>query len=114
MQLEYHEDDPGLLIIKSTGGLDESLAMKLVRDLYALIDKGLTKTVVDCSQMDYISSLDLGVLARVRSRIAMKGGDLKLCGVKGMVQEVLKITRMDRVFDIHPDLESARRAFETQ
>lgn len=111
MESYYDPNDDGLLIIVSKGGLDDSLAMQTVRDLYERIDKGLTRIIVDCSGMDYISSLDLSVLARVRSRIAAKGGDLKLCGVKSMVAQVLNVTRLDKLFEVYPDLQSARMAF---
>ncbi len=112
MESHYHDTDSDLLIITSKGGLDDSLAMEFVRDLYERIDNGLRKIIVDCSDMDYISSLDLSVLARVRSRISGHGGDLKICSAKGMVREVLRVTSLDRLFELHPDLESARQAFD--
>ena len=111
MRTHYDETDKDLLVIESEGQLDETLAMDFIRDLYERIEKGLRKIIVDCSSMDFISSLDLSVLARLRSKVVMKGGELKFCGVSGRVGEVLRITAMDKLFEIHPDLESARRAF---
>ena len=112
MESHYHDTDSDLLIITSKGGLDDSLAMAFVRDLYERIDNGLRKIIVDCSDMDYISSLDLSVLARVRSRITAKGGDLRICAAKGTVREVLRVTNLDKLFDLHSDLAGARQAFE--
>ena len=112
MDSYYHDTESELLIIKSKGGLDDSLAMAFVHDLYERIDNGLRKIIVDCSDMDYISSLDLSVLARVRSRITAKGGDLKICSAEGTVREVLRVTNLDKLFDLHSDLESARQTFE--
>lgn len=110
MRTHYDESDKELLIIESEGKLDETLAMDFIRDLYERIEKGLRKIIVDCSSMEFISSLDLSVLARLRSKVVTKGGELKFCGVSGRVAEVLRITAMDKLFEIHPDLESARRA----
>ena len=112
MESHYHDTDSDLLIITSKGGLDDSLAMAFVRDLYDRIDNGLRKIIVDCSDMDYISSLDLSVLARVRSRITDKGGNLRICSAEGMVREVLRVTNLDKLFDLHSDLAGARQAFE--
>lgn len=111
MRTHYDETDKDLLVIESEGQLDETLAMAFIRDLYERIDKGLRKIIVDCSSMEFISSLDLSVLARLRSKVVMQGGELKFCGVSGRVGEVLRITAMDKLFEIHPDLESALRAF---
>ena len=113
MKFHDHETDSDVLILEGEGGLDESMAIQLVHELYGRIDKGLLKIILDCSQMDFISSLDVGLLARVHTRLAMKGGDLKLCSAKGMIPEVLRVTGMNKVFDVHPDLQSALASFRS-
>ncbi len=111
MDSHYHPADPDLLIITSSGGLSDSLAVQFIHEIQQRIVEGLRKIIIDCSAMDFISSLDLSVLARIRSKIAVQGGDVKLCGVHGMVAEILQITRLEQIFEIHPDVETARAAF---
>ncbi len=111
MRCHYHDTASDVLIIEAEGGLDESMALHFVNDLKERIDQGLAKVVCDCSRMDFISSLDLGLLVRMRSKVLEHGGDLKLCSVRDMVHKVLDATSMQKIFDIQPDLESALSAF---
>ena len=98
-------------MIKADGGLNARTAEGFVEDLEKLVDAGLRKIIVDCSELDYISSFGLGVLIRLHSRLARHGGNVKIASVKGMIVEVMRLTRLNKLFEIYPDVSRARLSF---
>lgn len=107
MEFYYNETDKDVLIISADGGLNSDNADKFVNELTALIDAGQTKIVVDCSRLNNITSYGLGVLVRLHSKLSKKGGDVKLACVKGLIEQVFKVTHLNKIFEIYPDVSRA-------
>ena len=111
MEIYYDDVDSEVLVIKADGGLNAGTAEDFVEDLEKLVDAGLRKIIVDCSGLDYISSFGLGVLVRLHSRLARQGGNVKIASVKGIIVEVMRLTKLTTLFEIYPDVSRARLAF---
>jgi anti-sigma B factor antagonist len=85
--------------------MDENEELK---DTFAgFIDEGAKKIVLDLSETSFISSIIIASLVFMLKRAKEAGGDLVISGVQGKVEEVLKITNLDKVFEIFPDNKSA-------
>ena len=113
MEFRYDEIEGDVLIITADGGLNRDTAERFVQDIETLVDTGLRQIIVDCSQLTYISSYGLGVLVRLHKRMNTHGGDVKIASVRGVLSQALQATRLDRLFDIYPDVNRARLAFRT-
>ncbi len=111
MEFYAHEIDNDVMILTADGGLNSDTADDLVSAMEKLVDAGLTKLIVDCGQLTFISSYGLGVLMRLHRHIKTRGGDVKLCGVRGIISQVLQVTKLDGVFQLYPDVNRARLAF---
>ncbi len=111
MEFYAHEIDKDVMILTADGGLNSDTAEDLVSAMEKLVDAGLTKLIVDCGQLTFISSYGLGVLMRLHKRMKTRGGDVKLCGVRGVIAQVLQLTKLDSVFQLYPDVDRARLAF---
>ncbi len=111
MEFYYDEVDGDILIIKADGGLNADTADQFGESIEKLVDAGLTQIIIDCTRLEYISSIGLSVLIRLHRRMRRHGGDVKIASIKGLVADVLSITRLDTVFDIYPDVNRARLAF---
>ena len=73
----------------------------IIRDeLLTEIDKGAVNINIDLAEVNYIDSTGLGVLVTVHKRTKEHDGRLVLTGITGMVAEILKRTRLDRVLTI--------------
>ena len=107
MEFFYSKMDQGILILNADGELNSDTAKEFIDELVSLIDSGETKIVVDCTHLDHISSYGLGVLVRLHSKLKKKGGDVKLASVKGVVEQVFKITQLNKIFEIYPDVSQA-------
>ena len=112
VELYYDDVDGDVLVIKADGGLNSETTDRFVSDIEKLVDAGLTKIIVDCSRLEYISSRGLGVLVRLHKRMKLNKGDVKIASVKSALLDVLRITRLERLLEIYPDVPRARLAFK--
>jgi len=112
MDFDFDELRKDVLVINVDGELNGETSGELIEQLQQLIDTGIKRIVVDCTLLEYISSSGLATLTRLHKRMAQAGGDVKICSVKGVVGDLFRLMRFDAIFDIHPNIESARDAFE--
>ena len=100
-----------MLVLAVDGGLNAQTSETFVHNIERLVDTGLTKLVIDFRKPTYVSSYGMGMLVRLRSRIRKRSGQVKICGVPGVVAQLLDLTRLNKLFEIYPDVDRARLAF---
>ena len=96
-----------ILAIVLAGTLDESTSHYLIDCVQEEVLEGCKKIILDCGRLDYISSMGLGSLVRVHSRMQKLGGDVKLAAVQGMVAQVIGIVGLNKIFQIYPTVSEA-------
>jgi anti-sigma B factor antagonist len=74
------------------------------QSLYRLVDaEDHRKIVLDFEKVQYLSSQAIGIVLTMNKKLAaLKNSKLVLCGVGPRLQELLKITRLDRLLTIKP------------
>ena len=75
-----------------------------------LRDVSSTTTIVDLSGVPYVDSAGLGVLVNSHVSHQKNGRRLILAGVPERVMSLLKMCRVDLLFEMLPDLDAARHA----
>jgi anti-sigma B factor antagonist len=83
-----------------TLGEGSNLLRDLVRERLA---KGRRKILLNMSTVNYVDSTGLGELVSAYRFIKGEGGELKLLGINKKVTDLLQITKLYTVFDIHND-----------
>ncbi len=111
MELFPVEVDDDVHVIRAEGGIDGRNADRFLDEVTALVDEGARRMVVDCSDLDIVSSTGLSALLRVHGRLRRRGGDVKIAGVRGGFAQVLQITALNRVFDLYEDVGRAKLSF---
>ncbi|APZ95521.1 STAS domain-containing protein [Fuerstiella marisgermanici] len=102
---------PEVLVVELSGKLDAETSDYLIQCIQTEIESGARKVVLDCSKLDYISSLGLGTLVRASHRVKKQDGAIALAGVQGMVAEVLAIAQLGRLLHMYPDVDAAATSF---
>jgi anti-sigma B factor antagonist len=102
----------GILTIRLKGDLDSASTSEFDQAIRTHLSAGHSKIIIDCQRMGYLSSLGIGSLVALQTRLRRKGGLVKLAAIQGPVMEVMKAVRLDKMFDIYGDLEFARKSFE--
>jgi anti-sigma B factor antagonist len=67
---------------------------------------------VDLSGVVYIDSSGLATLIEAMQRVQAYGGHLGLFGIRGNVENIFHIARLDQVFRIFPDKATALNALK--
>jgi anti-sigma B factor antagonist len=83
-----------------------------LRDLiHVSTGEGAKRFILNLAQVEYVDSYGVGELVRSYSVIRQTGGELKLACVNQKVLDVLEISRLNRIFEIHADEGAALQAF---
>jgi len=75
------------------------------------IHHGSHKILVDLAAVTYIDSSAIGELVNTHILLKKSGGQLKLAQLSPKVSEMMHVTQLDRVIEIHPDQSKALAAF---
>jgi len=81
-------------------------AKSFKEDVVALVDQGVSTLVIDFKDVSFLDSSGLGALVGVLKKVGNRG-ELAVCGLNRDVEQMFRICRMDRVFKIFPDAETA-------
>lgn len=65
------------------------------------------RLVIDFSSVQFLTSAALGLLIRISKKVREQRGRLALCSIQPKIYEVFKITQLDQVFQIFPDVRQA-------
>jgi len=68
--------------------------------LIGLLEEGIIHLTIDLSGLEYVDSSGLGVLISIHKRCLQKGGKMVITGLRGMVEELFRLTRLDLVFNV--------------
>jgi anti-sigma B factor antagonist len=111
MELSTREDGR-ITVVTVRGDLvigePEALLKKTVS---RLLEQGRVDLIVDLTDVGFLDSSGLGALVRALTTSQSEGGQTKLVGVGTQIRKLLEMTRLDSVFEIHPDLETALSSF---
>jgi anti-sigma B factor antagonist len=107
MEMTMTESGPGTAILKPVGRLNMASAPHFKEGVTVALDRGLTRIVVDLSEIDFMDSSGLGAIINGLKSTREQGGDLRLAAVSWQANLVLKLTNMDQVFGMHDDARSA-------
>lgn len=88
--------------------LEQSDIQDLQDSIMPLVDqKPSVNMVIDFANVRFLSSSVLGLLIRISKRIYETAGELRLSTIDPKINEIFKITRLDKVFQILPDIDAA-------
>lgn len=99
----------GVLRIALVGELDASGAINLDHVIKKAIEDEYYRIVVDCKQLDYISSAGLGVFISYLQDITNHNGKLVFYNMKDNVQNVFTLLGLQNVVTITGDLQEAKK-----
>jgi len=82
---------------------------ELIRDL---LSKGHNKLLLNLADVTYIDSSGIGELVSGFTAVSNQGGQLKLLHLTKKVHDLLQITKLLTVFDVHEDEAKAVASFD--
>lgn len=92
--------------------LDEQNIQIIGEQLFSLVDElNRKKLVLNFSNVEYLSSAALGKFITLNKKVKAAGGSLILCAIDPQIHEVFVITKLNKLFNIQKDEQTALQAF---
>jgi anti-sigma B factor antagonist len=76
-----------------------------------MVSKGQKKILLNLGEVSYIDSSGIGELVSAFTTVTNGGGQLKLLNLTKRVKDLLQITKLYTVFDVHDNEVTAIRSF---
>jgi anti-sigma B factor antagonist len=91
----------------------EELSIREIEDqLFALVKgHGSVKLLLDFKNVEHLSSAALGMLINLEKEVSQAKGRLMLSDINPQIYEVFKITRLNKMFEIHDTTAQALKRF---
>ena len=97
-------------VISVQGRIQQDDSIELEEALEDALNDEKFHIVVDLTEVKHICSTALGVLVSMKRRLRRNNGDIKIAVVEGDVKNLLQITMLDRVFELHDSQDMAVKA----
>jgi anti-sigma B factor antagonist len=103
----------GIIVLSMRGritlGSETEAFRSKIKDLTAA---GCPRLILDLGEITYIDSAGLSVLVAAYTSVRKQGGDVMLLRLPRGVHQLLQVTRLVTIFEIHNDVASALQAFQ--
>ncbi len=110
--LAKHTIKPGITVVEMKGSIHAGTdCRRLENEVDELIKGNIVRVIFDFSMITHIDSSAIGSLVRSYTLLKKAGGALRLCGVKGMLDGTLKLTKVDKLMQIFPTAPAAAENF---
>jgi len=112
MKFAKKQIEPGIVVLEMSGrflmGPD---CQQVDREVQAHISRSEKSFIFDLSAVEHMDSAAVGQIVKCYSSLKKSGGTLRLAGVKGMVDGVLKMMQVNKVIEIYPTAQEAATDF---
>ena len=106
MQFKIEKNDDFVSVQILENRLDAANAPELRTKVSDLISGGSQRIVLDISNVEFMDSSSLGAMVSILKMVG-GSGELIIAGANGIVLDLFKLTRMDKVFRMSSDAASA-------
>jgi len=76
-----------------------------------LLKENRKKVVLDLSKVSLVDSTGVGIVVMCLARLKRAGGELRIAGATGKVEEVFRLTNLDKVTPFYPTAAAATEKF---
>ncbi|MBO6237617.1 MAG: STAS domain-containing protein [Bacteroidales bacterium] len=88
------------MVCTLAGRLDTPASLQVSKDIQPLLDNADKEIVLDCTDLEYISSSGLRILLGIRKETARKGGKVILKHIREEIRQVFLMTGFYNLFEI--------------
>jgi anti-sigma B factor antagonist len=109
--VKVEDADPGLAVLVVGGEVDYEVSPQLKARLMKAIKAGTRRLVLDLTDVSFIDSTAIGVIAGAVERLdEMGGGSVAVVSTHEKVMQIFEITGLDNVLTVHSTREDALAA----
>lgn len=101
-----------IAVIYPKGHLDAHNVGKFEKEILKLLEGSVVNLVVNCKDLNYISSAGMGIIMGYLDEVREKGGDIKLCMLNERVYEIFDLVGFTDIYDFLDDEPAALKKFD--
>jgi anti-sigma B factor antagonist len=109
MQFRYGEVEGIWLVCTPEMDLDASNSDEFKKTAAPLV-QGRSRVVMDLSGIGFMDSAGLGAILSIFKKVRADGGQFRVFGLSEEVKALFELVRMQRLFEVYSDKESALAA----
>jgi anti-sigma B factor antagonist len=79
--------------------------------LAEILKENIRKIIFDLKEITMLDSTGVGIIVVSQAKIKKEGGELRIAGATGVVEEILKMTSVDKLVHVFPTVEEAAANF---
>ena len=112
LNIEKKQLAPDVVVLELTGKFTLGRESQRVQwQVEELLRENVRKVILDLSGLELIDSMGIGVIMFTAGQLKKAGGELRVAGAKGLVQDVLNLAKVDVVVGFYPTVMAAAEAF---
>ena len=93
-------EENGVTIVGLAGDLDTNTSPEVEGALVDAITAGATQIVINLENLNYVSSAGLRILLATANKLRAGGGELRLCCLNEIVEEVFEISGFSTILKV--------------
>jgi anti-anti-sigma factor len=99
-------------VLEPVGLIDNAGGTQLRREVSDLLELGIKVISIDFTNINFMDSSGLGALVAILQQVRKNESELYLCSLNEQVQMIMELTKMDKVFNLLPDLAALDTAIQ--
>jgi anti-sigma B factor antagonist len=111
LSIQKRNLDPGIVVLEITGMIVLGRACQDVEwEVEELVRADQKKVILDLSRVKHLDSTGIGIIVMSFGKLKKAGGELRVAGAQGVIEEIFRITNVDRVINLYATPEAAAQA----
>lgn len=100
-----------IVVWQVNGFLQEARIPEMKQKLHEILSQGLKNIIYDFEGLIAVDSRGLGFLISVQKEVRERDGRMVMVHLTAQFAALLELTKLNRIFEIFLDMETARRSF---
>ena len=112
LEIQTKHLQPDIVVLEITGRITIGRECKhLEWAVDSLVREQRKKIIFDLTGVTHIDSTGIGIIMMSAGQVKEAGGELRVAGATGHVEQVLKMTNVHQVIGLHPTTVAAASSF---
>ena len=113
LDVQRKDFEPGIVVLEMNGRIAMgSDSQKIEWGLAELLKENHKKAILDLTDVTYLDSSGIGILMMCHAKMKKAGGALHIAGARGMVEETLEITSLNKIVRCYATAAEAAQGFQ--
>ena len=111
LRINRRHVEPDIVLLEMAGVMVEDESKQVQSYVDAALRENRRKVILDLSRVERLDSLGVGTIVSCSAKLRKSGGELRVAGTWGVVDDLLKLTRVDQIVAFYTNPAAAAGEF---